>query len=130
MTDDCKGFIIVTFAALVAYVVLVDETAVVVPHCELLIVLGFDAVSVSICCICSCFTCCCCISSCRHLVVVAVLSTLDGIEVHVDIVLLVLPVLQEVLTELVHFTDQLWSSQLSALRCPLSFVYWLTQILR
>ena len=107
MTDDCKDFIIVTFAALVAYVVLVDEAAVVVPPCELLFVLGFDAVSVSICCICSCFMCCCCISSCRYLVVVAVLSPLDGIEVHIDIVLLVLPVLKEVLVELVHFTDQL-----------------------
>ena len=29
---DCKGFAVVTFAALVADVVLVDEAAVVVPH--------------------------------------------------------------------------------------------------
>ena len=44
VTDDCKGFVVVTFAALVV-VVLVDEAAVVVPHCELVVVLGFDVVT-------------------------------------------------------------------------------------
>ena len=44
MTDDCKSFAIVTFAALVV-VVLVDEAAVVVPHCELVAILWFDAVA-------------------------------------------------------------------------------------
>ena len=46
MTDDCKGFAVVTFAALVA-VVLVDEAAVVVPHRELVVVLAFDVVAAS-----------------------------------------------------------------------------------
>ena len=45
MTNDCKGFAVVTFAALVADVVLVDEAAVVVPHRELVVVLAFDAVA-------------------------------------------------------------------------------------
>ena len=45
MTDECKCFIVVTFAALVVDIVLVDEAAVVVPHCEIVVVPGFDAVS-------------------------------------------------------------------------------------
>ena len=44
VTDDCKSFAVLTFAALVV-VVLVDEAAVVVPHCELVVVLEFDAVA-------------------------------------------------------------------------------------
>ena len=43
VTDDCKGFVVVTFAALVVDVVFVDEAAAVVPHSELVVVLGFDA---------------------------------------------------------------------------------------
>ena len=45
VTNDCMGFIVVTFAALVVDVVLVDEAAVVVPHCKLVVVLRFDAVA-------------------------------------------------------------------------------------
>ena len=45
VTDNCKGFAAVTFAALVTDVVLIDEAAVVVPHSELVVVLGFDAVA-------------------------------------------------------------------------------------
>ena len=45
MTEDCKGFVVLTFAALVVDVVLIDEVAVVVPHCELAVVLGFDTVA-------------------------------------------------------------------------------------
>ena len=45
MTDDWKSFAVVTFAALVIDVVLVDEAAVAVPHCDLVVVLGFDAVA-------------------------------------------------------------------------------------
>ena len=45
MTDDCKGFVIVTLAALVIDVVFVDEAAVVFSYCELVVVLGFDAVA-------------------------------------------------------------------------------------
>ena len=44
MTDDCKVFAIVSFAAL-AVVVLVDEAPVVIPHCESVVVLRFDAVA-------------------------------------------------------------------------------------
>ena len=97
MTDDCKGFVVVTFAALVVDVVLVDEAAVVVPHYELVVVLGFDAAPANV------FD----VLNSRvavvfhlalYLVVVAVLSPLGGIEVHVDVVLLVLSVL--------HLTDQ------------------------
>ena len=45
MTDDCKGFVVATFAALVADIVLADDAIVVVPHCELVVVLWFDAVA-------------------------------------------------------------------------------------
>ena len=46
VTNDCKGFVVVvTFAALVVDVVLANEAAVVVPHWELVVVLGFDAVA-------------------------------------------------------------------------------------
>ena len=106
VTDYCKGFVVVTFAALVKDVVLVDEAAVVVPHSELFVVLGFDGIASYVVDILD-----------SHIVVafrltvyvlaVAVLNPLGGIKVHVDVVLLVLPVLQEVLTELVHLTDQL-----------------------
>ena len=105
MTDDCTGFAVVTFAALVA-VVLVDEAAVVVPHCELVVVLGFDTVAAYV----------VNVPDSRvvvalylamYLVVGAALSPLGGIETHVDVVLLVLPALQKVLTELAHLTDQL-----------------------
>ena len=99
MTDDCKGFAVVTFAALVVDVVLVDEAAVVVAHCELVVVLAFDAVAADV------------VNVLDSLVVVAfhlavylvvgvALNLLGGIETHVDVVLMVLPVLQEVLTEL------------------------------
>ena len=128
MTDDCKGFVVVTFAALVV-VVLVDEAAVVVPHCELVVVLVFDVVTGYVVDVLNsrdvfAFHPAVC------LVVVPVLNLLGGIEVHVDVVLLVLPVLQELLIELVHLTDQLRSLQLSAFKCRLSFFYGLTQFLR
>lgn len=42
-----------------------------------------------------------------YLVVGAALNLLGGIETHVDVVLLVLPVLQEVSTELVHLMNQM-----------------------
>ena len=58
-----------------------------------------------------------------YLVVGTMLNPLGGIEVHVDVVFLVLSVLQEVLTELVHLMDKLSSFQLSVLGCRLSFVY-------
>ena len=94
MTDDCKDFAVVTFAALVAVanVVLVDEAAVVVPHCELIVVLGFDAVAGYL---------------AMYLFLGAALNPFGGIETHVDVVLPVLLVLQEVLTELAHLADQL-----------------------
>ena len=41
-----------------------------------------------------------------YLVVGVALSLLYGIETHVGVALLVLPVLQEALTELVHLPDQ------------------------
>ena len=91
VTDDCKGFAVVTFAALVADVVLVYEAAVVGPHCELVVVLGFDAAAYLV----------------VHLFVSAALNPLGGIETHVDVVLPFLPVLQEVLTVLAHLMDHL-----------------------
>lgn len=86
-----QGFA-VTFAALVVDVVLANEAALVVPYCELVVDLGFDSVAV-------------CVADVHealvvvafHLVVypavVAVSNPFVGIEVHVDIVVLVLPVL-------------------------------------
>ena len=94
MTDDCKGFVVAIFAAFVVDVLLVDEVALVVPHCELLAVLGFDAVTAYA------------VDVLDSSVVIAVLSSLGGIKVYVD-VLLVLLVLQKMLTVLVHLMDQL-----------------------
>ena len=83
-----------------------DEAVVVVPHCELVVVIRFNAVANYI----------VDVLYSRvvvafhlflYLVVVAVLSPLGGIEVHVDVAFLVLPVLQELLTDPVHLTDQL-----------------------
>ena len=45
MNDDRNGFVLVTFPAVVADNVPVDEAAVVVSHCELDIFLGFYAVA-------------------------------------------------------------------------------------
>ena len=45
VTDDSKGFVFVNFVALVADLVLADETAVLVPHWELVLISGFDAVA-------------------------------------------------------------------------------------
>ena len=94
MTDDYKGFVVAIFAAFVVDVLLVDEVALVVPHCELVAVLGFDAVTAYA------------VDVLDSSVVIAVLSSLGGIKVYVD-VLLVLLVLQKMLTVLVHLMDQL-----------------------
>ena len=105
VTDDCKGFVVGTFAALVVDIVLVDKAAVVVPHCELVVVLRFDAVAAYVVDVLDSR-----VAVVFHLalcLVVAVLNPLGGIEVRVDVVLLVLPILQEMLTELVNLTDQL-----------------------
>ena len=129
MTDDCKGFAVVTFAALVVDVVLADEAAVVAPHCELVVVLGFDALATYVVNVLdSRVTVAFHVAA--YLVVGAALTPLGGTETHVDIVLLALPALQKMLTELVHLMDQLRSFQLSALKRRLSFVYGLTQFLR
>ena len=45
VTDDSKGFVVLTFAAFVVDAVLVDEAAVVVSHWELVAVLVFDVVA-------------------------------------------------------------------------------------
>ena len=45
VSDDSKGFVFVNFVALVADIVLADETAVLVPHWELVLISGFDAVA-------------------------------------------------------------------------------------
>ena len=106
VTDDSRSSAVVTFAALVVDVALVDEAAVVFPYCELVVVLGFDAVAAYV----------VNVLDSRvvvafhlavYLVVGAALNPLGGIETHVDVVLLVLWALQKVLTELVHLTDQL-----------------------
>ena len=92
VTDDCKSFVVVTAIALVVDAVLVDEAAVVVPHCELVVVLGFDAAATYVVDVLD--------SSAvfaLYLVIVAVLNPLGGIEIHVDVVFLVLRVFQAVL---------------------------------
>ena len=43
VTDDCNGFVVVPFAALVVDVVLIDEIVVLVSHCKLVVFLVFDA---------------------------------------------------------------------------------------
>ena len=83
-----------------------DEAVVVVPHCELVAVIRFNAmadyiVDVLYSRVVVAF------HLVLYLAVVAVLSPLGGIEVHVDVAFLVLPVVQELLTEPVHLTDQL-----------------------
>ena len=106
VTDDCKGFTVVTFAALVVDVVTADKAAQVVPHCELVVVLGFDVVAayvVNVLDLLVVFA----FHLAVYLVVGAALNPLGGIETHADVVLLVLPALQKVLTEFVHLTDQL-----------------------
>ena len=45
VSDDSKGFVFVNFVALVADIVLADETSVLVPHWELVLISGFDAVA-------------------------------------------------------------------------------------
>ena len=45
VTDDCKDFVFVNSVALVADIVLADETAVLVRHYELVLVSWFDAVA-------------------------------------------------------------------------------------
>ena len=45
VSDDSKGFVFVNFVALIADIVLADETAVLVPHWELVLISGFDAVA-------------------------------------------------------------------------------------
>ena len=45
VTNDCKGFVVLTFAVFVVDVVLAAEAAVVVTHCNLVVVLAFDAVA-------------------------------------------------------------------------------------
>ena len=107
-TDECKSFVFVNFAALVVDVVIVDEAAIVVPHCDLVVVLWFDAVATY---------------------VVDVFYSRVVVVVHIDVVVLVLLIPLEMLTKLVRLTDQLLFFQLSALRCWLSFVYWLTKTL-
>ena len=79
-------------------IVLVGEAYVAVSHCELVVVLEFDAAVPYI----------VDILDSRFVVVAAMLNPLGGIKVHV-VVVLVLPVLQEVLTVVVHLTDQFWS---------------------
>ena len=117
VTEDCKGFIFVTFAALAVDITLVDEAVVVavvalVPHGELVVVLGFGAVAGYVVDVLDsrvvvAFHLAVYLVVVVVVVVVVVISPLDRIEVHVDVVLMVLPVFQELLTKLVHLTDQL-----------------------
>ena len=62
VTDDFEVFVVSTFAALVIDVVFVDEADVVVCHCDLVVVLGFDVVTAYV--VDFLDPCCCCISSC------------------------------------------------------------------
>ena len=88
-------------------IVLVREAYVAVSHCELVVVLEFDAaVPYIVDILDSRFVVA--FHLAVYLVVAAMLNPLGGIKVHV-VVVLVLPVLQEVLTVVVHLTDQFWS---------------------
>ena len=108
VTNDCKGFVVLTFAVFVVDVVLAAEAAVVVTHCDLVVVLVFDAVGTY-----SVGVHDACVAVAFHLIIsmylalVAVLNPNRGIEIHVDVVFLVLPDLQEVLTKLLHLKNQL-----------------------
>ena len=104
VTDECKGFVVIPIPAIFV-VIFVDEAAVVVPRCEL-VFLGFDTVATYVVDILD-SRIVVAFNLAKYIVAVAVLSPVGGIEVHVDVVLLVLPVLQEMVTELVHLTDQL-----------------------
>lgn len=116
-----QDFVVATFVAFAVDILLVDEAAtLVVPHCEFVVVLGFDAVVVADVPISLAVLA---FHIAMYLVVVAVSNALGEVEFHVDVVLLVLTILQEVLTELVNLTDQLRSFQLPALRSRLSFAY-------
>ena len=91
VTVHCKVFVIVTLAAVVADVVLFNEAAAAFPPFQLVVGLVIDAAAyIEV-----------------YLVVGAMLNLLARVETHFDVVLLVLPVLQEISTERVHLTDQL-----------------------
>ena len=84
------SFLIVTFEALVIYVALVDDAIVVVPHCKVVVVPGFDSVAANV----------VDVLDSRvvvafhlavYLVVAVVLNPLGRIKVHVDIVLKFFP---------------------------------------
>ena len=106
MTDGCKSFVVVTFGALVVDVALVDEAAAVVPHFELVVILVFDAVAAHLV---DVFDSSVVIAFhlAVHLDVVAMLSPLDWIEVHINVVILFLPCFEEVLTKFAHLMEQL-----------------------
>ena len=86
VTDDYKGFLIVTFEALVIYVVLVDDAIVGVPHCKVVVVLGFDAVAANVVDVLDSHVVVA-FHLAVYLVVAVVLNPLGGIKVHADIVL-------------------------------------------
>ena len=83
-----------------------DEAVVVIRHCDLVVVIRFNAVAdyiidvlysrVVV-----------AFHLALYLIVAAVLRPLGEIEVQIDVAFLVLPVLQELLTKPVHLTDQL-----------------------
>ena len=103
-----QGFRCLTFAVFAVDVVLAAEAAVVVTHCDLVVVLVFDAVGTY-----SVGVYDACVAVAFHLIIsvylafVAVLNSNRGIEIHVDVVFKVLPDLQEVLTKLLHLKNQL-----------------------
>ena len=70
------------------------EATVVVPHCKLVVVLVFDAVAAYVVVLDSHVVVA--FHLAVYLVAVAVLNPLGGIDVHVDVVLLVLPILQDI----------------------------------
>ena len=96
--------IIIIFIAVVVDVVLVNEAAVVVLHCELVVVCKFGAVAAYVVDVLDsrvAFT----FHFAAYLVTVAMLNPFGRFKVHVDVVLLVLLILQKVLNKLVHLTD-------------------------
>ena len=105
-THECKCFAVATSAALVFDIVIVDKATVVVPHCKLVVILGFDVAAAYVVDVLDSRVVAA-FHLALYLVVGTALNSLAGFEFHVDAVLLALSAHQEVLTELVHLMDQL-----------------------
>ena len=98
------SFVVVNFSTHVVNVVLIHEAVALVPLCKIVVVLGFDAVADYVVDVLDSR-----VAAAFHLavniVVVTVLNPIEEIEVHIDVILLVLNVLQDVSTEIIYLTN-------------------------